>query len=188
MHVQKIQGNNMSFGAIYATSLIRFTPKQNEVINGIIKTLRNPVPELDNKAPVEYYKSKNGIDFKIDNFDQNNDSVSLSGILRAKDVNDASRKAISYQNAFKIGVYSPEHKFDVKDIESGLGEHNQKERSIIKMALVPIIGLAALVGIYFCKKPADIQSKPIIQAIDSVGSKAKAVFEDTLKIQTRGLR
>ena len=186
MLVQKIQ-NNMSFGAIYTTSLIRYTPKQNEVIGGIIRTLRNPVPEFDNMTPEQYYKSKNGIDFKFDNCDQNNDSVHLKGVLGAKDVK-TSRKAISYQNAFEIGIYSPEHKIDVKDIESGLGEHNQKERSIIKMALVPIIGLAALVGIYFCKKPADIQSKPIIETIDSVGCKAKTVFEDTLEIHTRGLR
>ncbi|MBR6126635.1 hypothetical protein IKQ21_03025 [bacterium] len=188
MQIQGIHSYNMSFGAIYSTSLIRFTPEQNDVIDGIINTLRSPVYELGNKSPEEYYKSKNGIDFKIDNSDQNTNSVLLKGVLGAKNIKDANRKAISYQNSFEIGVYSPEHKFDVKDIEYGLDKHKQKERSIIKTALIPILGLAALVGIYFCKKTTNPQSKPTIETLDSIGSKAKTAFADTLELNIKSLK
>ena len=188
MQVQKIQNNSTSFGAVYRMSLIKFTPKQNEVIDEIVKTLREPMPELDNQTPEDYYKSKNGIDFSIDNNNQNDDSVFLKGVLGAKDLKNKRRKAISYQNSFDIGVYSPEHKFDINDIESGLSGYKQKERNIIKMALIPIIGIAALIGIYICKKPANPKTEPLIETMDSISSKAKTVLQDAVKINTNSFK
>ena len=188
MQVQAINNNNYnnkpSFKAIYKTSRIKFTPKQDEVIGDIVQKLRKPLQELNNKTPEEYYKSKNGVDFSIENYNQNEDSVCLKGLLGAEKSKNHIKQTITYHNqdSFRVGVYDSNHNFDVNDIQAGLNEHKQKEMNIMKMALLPIIGAAMFIVFGIGIRHQTKIAKPLIEKVDTVANKAKTVLPDTTKI------
>ena len=184
MQVQAINNNQPNFKAIYKTSKIKFTPKQDEVIDDIIEKLRKPSQQFDNKTPEDYYKSKEGVDFYVDNYDQNTDSVRLKGLIGAEKSKEHIEQTITYHNrdSFRVGVYDPNHKFDVNDIKAGLSEHKQVEMSLIKLALIPIIGMAGLIAYYFSSREQIEPAKPLIENVDTVANKAKTVLSDTIKI------
>lgn len=184
MQVQAINSNQPNFKSIYKTSKIKFTPKQDEVIDDIVEKLRKPSQQLDNKTPEDYYKSKDGVDFYVDNYDQNEDSVSLKGLLRAEKSKEHIKQTITYhnRNSFRVGVYDPNHKFDVNDIQAGLSEYKQKEMSLIKTALLPIIGAAMFIAFGIGIRHQTKIAKPLIEKVDTVANKAKTVLPDTIKI------
>ena len=184
MQVQAINNNQPNFKAIYKTSKIKFTPKQDEVIDDIIEKLRKPLQQLDNKTPEDYYKSKEGVDFYVDNYDQNTDSVRLKGLIGAEKSKEHIEQTITYHNrdSFRVGVYDPNHRFDVNDIKARLSEQKQKEMALIKMALIPIIGMAMFIAFGIGIRHQTKIAKPLIENVDSVANKAKAVLPDSTKV------
>ena len=182
MQVQAINNNQPNFKAIYKTSKIKFSPKQDEVIDDIVEKLRKPLQQLNNKTPEDYYKSKDGVDFYVDTYDQNEDSVKLKGVLGAEKSKEHIEQTITYQDSFRVGVYDPNHKFDVNDIKAGLSEYKQVEMSLIRLALIPIIGMAGLIAYYFSIREQIEPAKPLIEKADTVANKAKTVLSDTIKI------
>jgi len=156
MQVQTINNNQTSFRAIYQSTEVEFTPKQNEVISNIIETLRKPSIRYGNKNAENYYKAKKNIDFSIENYNRCEDSVYVKGLYNKTENNDN----IIYERPFGVGVYSPDNKFKLSDINKGI--QGDKGPSLYKMILAPTIALAAILGLRACNKIPG-ETKPIIE-------------------------
>ena len=177
-----IQYNPPCFGAIYQTNKIKLTPKQNEVVNDIIKTLRKPLIRYNNQTPEQYFKSKKGIDFSIDSCNRNENSIYVEGWFNTKN----SQDGIKYEKPFAIGVYSPEHKFKISDIKKGY----KKEIGInlAQLLTIPAILIAGLIGLNAYKKSAPVQRKPLVENIDSIANKVHTALSDTTVVNLKILK
>lgn len=178
------QNNQLSFGAIYNVSKVKFTQKQNEVIDDIVKTLRKPMLRFRNKTSENYYKLKKNIDFSIDNCNRNEDSVYFEGWYNTTKTEDE----LIYEKPFLIGVYSPAHKFKVSDIKKGL--NGDGGVSLAQIIAIPAIIIAGLFGVNAIEKTQET-TKPLIENVDSIVNKAKAVkpiLEDSFKLGKKVIR
>ena len=182
-----VRNNMPSFGEIYQSSNVIFTPKQKETIEDITTMLRTPMAQFDNKTPEEYYKTKNNIDFSIENHNQHIDTVLLEGYFNARELNDGAVQKVVYRDSFSIGIYDTTHKFYVNDIKTGLEGHKQKEKSILKRLLFPVACFATLAGFYINKISTPQQTEPLIKTNKYVtdSDSVKTILHDTSKLNTK---
>ena len=183
MQVQSINAynNQPSFGAIYQPKNINFNKVQEPIAEAIKKALREPLQKFKGETAEGFYKSK-GLDFEI--APRSNESVSLSAYKGMKETGRGVNRGYTYSDSIRIGEYNKNSEFRVSDIEAGIKDKNTRDLGFITVALTAITSLLLISALSFKEKTQET-TKPLIENVDSIANKAKAVkpiLEDSFKL------
>ena len=186
MQIQAI--NNINFGQIYLVKG-NYTNKQKNVINQIKKELRKPSEEFGKLSAEDHYKFKNNVDFVMEDSPKHFDSIHLSGRNNVKQVGARVNDTFTCADSFTIGIYDEKHPFKTDDIKYGIEEARKKDSqrlltlgaAVVAMA-VYIMGIALAARHDAINKKLQESTKPLIENVDSVATKAKAALTDTTKV------
>ncbi len=190
MQVQAInnQNNQTSFGAIFQPKNINFNKVQEPIAEAIKKAMREPLQKFKGETAEGFYKSK-GLDFEIT--PHSSESVYLSAYKGMKEIGRGVDRGYTYSDKICIGEYDQYSEFRVSDIESGIKE---KKRNDFGFGFaVAIVGIAAVLqftlglSTKLGRKTQEI-TKPLIENVDSIANKAKAVLPDTTAVKTKILK
>ena len=190
MQVQAIntQNNkNTSFGAIFYPKNIKFNKVQEPIAETIKNALREPLQKFKGETAEGFYKSK-GYDFGIEPYWT--DSVHLTAYKGMKEIGRGVDRGYTYSDKICIGEYDQYSEFRVSDIESGIKEKKEGDSGFFAVALT---GLATLILCATLRGEQKMQeaTKPLIENVDSVANKAKAVkpiLEDSFKLGKKVIR
>ena len=189
MQVQAIntQNNkNTSFGAIYQTKNVKFNMIQEPIAEAIKKALREPLQKFKGETAEGFYKSK-GLDFEI--APHSSESVSLSAYKGMKETGRGVNRGYTYSDSIYIGEYDKNSEFRVTDIGSAIKEKKRNDFGF-GFAAVTIVGIAAVLRFTLglsteLGRKTQETTKPLIENVDSIANKAKAVkpiLEDSFKL------
>jgi len=180
MQVQAVntQNNQTSFGAIFYPKNIKFNKVQEPIANAIKQAMREPLYKFKGKTAERFYKSK-GYDFGIEPY--RNHSVYLTAYKGMEETGTGVNRKYSYMDYVRIGEYGRKSDFRISDIETGIKEKTAKDLGFIAVALT---GLATLILCATLRGEQKMQeaTKPLIENVDSVANKAKAVLPDSTKV------
>ncbi len=193
MQVQAIntQNNQTSFGAIYQPKNINFNKVQEPIAETIKNALREPLQKFKGETAEGFYKSK-GLDFEI--APHSSESVSLSAYKGMKEIGRGVDRRYTYSDKLYIGEYDKKSEFRVSDIGSAIKE---KKRNDFGFGFaVAIVGIAAVLQFTLglstkLGRKTQETTKPLIENVDSVANKAKAVqpiLEDSFKLGKKIIR
>ena len=190
MQVQAIntQNNQTSFGAIYQPKNVNFNKVQEPIAEAIKKAMREPLQKFKGETAEEgFYKSK-GLDFEI--APHSSESVSLSAYKGMKETGRGVNRAHTYSDSIRIGEYNKNSEFRVSDIDAGIKDKNTRDLGFITVALTAITSLLLISALSFKEKTQET-AKPLIENVDSIANKAKAVkpiLEDSFKLGKKVIR
>ena len=190
MQVQAIntQNNQTSFGAIFQPKNINFNKVQEPIANAIKQAMREPLQKFKGETAEGFYKSK-GLDFEIT--PHSSESVYLSAYKGMKEIGRGVDRGYTYSDKICIGEYDQYSEFRVSDIESGIKE---KKRNDFGFGFaVAIVGIAAVLQFTLglstkLGRKTQETTKPLIENVDSIANKAKAVLSDTTAVKTKVLK
>lgn len=186
MQVQAVntQNNQPSFGAIYQPKNIKFNKVQEPIAETIKNALREPMQNFKGETAEGFYKSK-GLDFEI--APHSSESVSLSAYKRMEETGTGVDRRYTYSDKLYIGEYDKKSEFRVSDIETRIKD---KRKSDLGFFAVALTGLATLILCATLRGEQKMQeaTKPLIENVDSVANKAKAVLPDTTAVNTKVLK
>ena len=194
MQVQAIntQNNkNTSFGAIYQPKNVNFNRVQEPIVDAIKKAMREPLQKFKGETAEGFYKSK-GLDFEI--APHSSESVYLSAYKGMKETGRGVDRAHIYSDSICIGEYNKNSEFRVSDIDSAIKE---KKRNDFGFGFaVAIVGIAAVLQFTLglstkLGRKTQETTKPLIENVDSIANKAKAVkpiLEDSFKLGKKVIR
>ena len=177
----------MSFGTIYQPKNVNFNKVQKTIANAIKQAMKEPSQKFKGKTAEKFYKS-NGLDFIIS--PQNSESVSLSAYRGMKGIGVGVNRRYTYSDSIYIGEYDENSKFRVSDIESGIKEKKEVDSGFFAVALFGIAAILAWTLRLSTNSEQKMQetTKPLIENVDSVANKAKAVLSDTTAVKTKVLK
>jgi len=189
MQVQAVnnQSNQTSFGAIFYPKNIKFNKVQEPIAEAIKKTMREPLQKFKGETAEGFYKSK-GLDFEI--APHNSESVYLTAYKGMKEIGRGVDRGYTYSDSIRIGEYNKNSEFRVSDIEAGIKDKNTRDLGFIAVALTAISSLLLIPTLSLNKKTQET-TKPLIENVDSVANKAKAVkpiLEDSFKLGKKVIR
>lgn len=187
MQVQAIntQNNkNTSFGAIYQPKNINFNKVQEPILEAITKALREPLQKFKGKTVEGFYESK-GLDFEITPYKSK--SVSLTAYKGMKEIGTGVDRRYTYSDRVYIGEYDQNSEFRVSDIETRIKDKHKSDLAFITVAITAISSLLLISALSF-KDKFQTTTKPLIENVDSVANKAKAVLPDTTAVKTKVLK
>ena len=186
MQVQVIntQNNQTSFGAIYQPKNVKFNKIQEPIANAIKQAMREPLQKFKGETAEGFYKSK-GYDFGIEPY--RNHSVYLTAYKGMEETGTGVNRKYSYMDYVRIGEYGRKSDFRISDIETGIKEKTAKDLGFIAVALTAISSLLLISALSLNKKIQET-TKPLIENVDSVASKAKSVLPDTTAVNTKVLK
>lgn len=174
MHIHTIT-NQPSFGATYVQQN-KYSDKQKQIIDQIKETLSKPSEQFDNKSAEEFYKSKNKIDFFLENSVKYADSIDLAGYYGVNRAGTGVEEAITYKNSFYIGTYDENHPFKPEDIEYGIKEEEKKGWGGLAFGCLTLLATGIIfLGLILAAKQdaqnAKNAAKPLAENIDSTINK-----------------
>ncbi len=181
MQVQVINNNQPRFGAIYQPKDINFNKDQEPIAEAIKKAMREPLQKFKGETAEGFYKSK-GLDFEIVPY--NSESVYLSAYKGMKETGTGVDRGYTYSDSIYIGEYDKNSEFRVSDIEAGIKDKKAKNLGFMTVVLTAITGLL-LIPALSSKQKIQETTKPLIENVDSITNKAKAVkpiLEDSFKL------
>ena len=183
MQVKAINNENTqpNFGSIFVPKNVKYTDTQRKIVNGIIDSLREKLPQFKNKTPEDYYKSKKGIDFNIKICKSRPDTIYLEGLKGVKITGTGEEEAVTFKEYFSIGLYDSNHPFEIGDIKKVIDANKEFVMPYAIPIFAGVIALFAVIGNYLSNQPKQI-TKPITETIDTVSSKAKSLIPDTTKV------
>ena len=186
MQVQVIntQNNQTSFGAIFYPKNIKFNKVQEPIAETIKNALREPLQIFKGETAEGFYKSK-GLDFEIT--PHSSESVYLSAYKGMKEIGRGVDRGYTYSDKICIGEYDQYSEFRVSDIESGIKEKKEVDSGFFAVALFGIAAILAWTLRLSTNSEQKTQetAKPLIENVDSIANKAKAVkpiLEDSFKL------
>ena len=186
MQVQAIntQNNQTSFGAIFYPKNIKFNKVQEPIAETIKNALREPLQKFKGETAEGFYKSK-GLDFEI--APHSSESVYLTAYKGMKETGTGVDRRYTYSDKLYIGEYDKKSEFRVSDIETRIKDKRKSDLGFIAVALT---GLATLILCATLRGEQKMQeaTKPLIENVDSVANKAKAVLSDTTAVKTKVLK
>lgn len=186
MQVQAINtyNNKTSFGGIFQPKNVTFNRLQKPLADKITKALREPLPEFKGKTPEKFYESK-GYDFSIEPYFR--DSVSLTAYKGMKEIGTGIDRRYTYYDRVYIGGYDKNSEFRISDVETSIKEKTTSIWGSIAVSLAAISTL--LLGATLAtKQNTQEATKPLIENVDSVANKAKAILPDTTAVKTKVLK
>lgn len=178
MQVQAINNNQTSFGAIFQPKNVNFNKVQEPVADAITKALREPLQKFKGKTAEGFYESK-GFDFEITPYKSK--TVSLTAYKGMKEIGTGVDRRYTYLDRVYIGEYAQNSEFRVSDIEAGIKEKKGQDLGFVAVALTAITSLL-LISALSLKGKFQETTKPLIEKVDSVANKAKAVLPDSTKV------
>ena len=189
MQVQAIntQNNQTSFGAIYQPKNVNFNKVQEPIANAIKQAMREPLQKFKGETAEGFYKSK-GLDFEI--APHSSESVSLSAYKGMKETGTGVDRRYTYSDKLYIGEYDKKSEFRVSDIETRIKDKRKSDLGFVAVALTAISSLLLISALSFKEKTQET-TKPLIENVDSVANKAKAVkpiLEDSFKLGKKVIR
>ena len=187
MQVQAIntQNNkNTSFGAIFQPKNINFNKVQEPIAEAIKKAMREPLQKFKGETAEGFYKSK-GLDFEI--APHSSESVHLTAYKGMEETGTGVDRRYTYSDKLYIGEYDKISEFRVSDIETRIKD---KRKSYLGFFAVALTGLATLILCATLRGEQKMQeaTKPLIEKVDSIANKAKAVLPDTTAVKTKFLK
>ena len=186
MQVQAVntQNNQTSFGAIFYPKNIKFNKVQEPIAETIKNALREPLQIFKGETAEGFYKSK-GYDFGIEPYWT--DSVHLTAYKGMEETGTGVDRRYTYSDKLYIGEYDKKSEFRVSDIETRIKDKRKSDLGFIAVALT---GLATLILCATLRGEQKMQeaTKPLIENVDSVANKAKAVLPDTTAVKTKVLK
>ena len=189
MQVQAIntQNNQTSFGAIFYPKNIKFNKVQEPIADAIKQAMREPLQKFKGETAEGFYKSK-GYDFGIEPY--RNHSVYLTAYKGMEETGTGVNRKYSYMDYVRIGEYGRKSDFRISDIETGIKEKTAKDLGFIAVALTGIATFLAygILGSRISEQKMQEATKPLIENVDSVANKAKAVLPDTTAVNTKILK
>jgi hypothetical protein len=190
MQVQAVntQNNQTSFGAIFYPKNIKFNKVQEPIAETIKNALREPLQIFKGETAEGFYKSK-GYDFGIEPYWT--DSVHLTAYKGMEETGTGVDRRYTYSDKLYIGEYDKKSEFRVSDIGSAIKEKKRNDFGFgFTVAIVGIVailqftlGLSTKLG-----RKTQETTKPLIENVDSVANKAKAVLSDTTAVKTKILK
>lgn len=189
MQVQAIynQNNQTSFGAIFQPKNINFNKIQEPIAEAIKKALREPLQKFKGETAEGFYKSK-GLDFEI--IPRSDESVRLYAYKGLKETGRGVDRGHTYSDSIYIGEYDKNSEFRVSDIESGIKDDNNYNNNALLILAGLVIATAIAAG-NLVTKISQKTTKPLIENVDSITNKAKAVkpiLEDSFKLGKKVIR
>ena len=178
------QNNKTSFGAIFYPKNVNFNKVQEPIADAIKQAMREPLQKFKGETAEGFYKSK-GLDFEI--APHSSESVYLSAYKGMKEIGRGVDRGYTYSDKICIGEYDQYSEFRVSDIESGIKEKKESSFGFIAVALTAITSLLLISALSFKEKFYGT-TKPLIENVDSVANKAKAVLPDTTAVNTKVLK
>ena len=183
MQVQAIntQNNQTSFGAIFYPKNIKFNKVQEPIAETIKNALREPLQIFKGETAEGFYESK-GYDFSIEPYFSN--SVSLTAYKGMKEIGTGVNRRYTYLDRVYIGEYDKNSEFRFSDIETSMKDKLKSDLGFVAVALTAITSLL-LISALSIKEKFYGTTKPLIENVDSVANKAKAVkpiLEDSFKL------
>lgn len=177
MQVQAVntQNNQTSFGAIFYPKNIKFNKVQEPIAETIKNALREPLQIFKGETAEGFYKSK-GLDFEI--APHSSESVSLSAYKGMEETGTGVDRGYTYSDKLYIGEYDKKSEFRVSDIETRIKDKRKSDLGFIAVALTAITSVL-LISALSIKEKFYGTTKPLIENVDSVASKAKSVLPDT---------
>ena len=186
MQVQAIntQNNQPSFGAIFQPKNVNFNKVQEPIAEAIKNALREPLQKFKGKTAEGFYESK-GLDFEITPYKSK--SVSLTAYKGIKEIGTGVNRRYTYLDRVYIGEYDKNSEFRVSDIDTRIKDIHKSDLGFIAVALT---GIATLILCATLRGEQKMQeaTKPLIENVDSVANKAKAVLPDTTAVKTKVLK
>ena len=186
MQVQAVntQNNQTSFGAIFYPKNIKFNKVQEPIAETIKNALREPLQKFKGKTAEGFYESK-GYDFSIEPYFSN--SVSLTAYKGMKEIGTGVNRRYTYLDRVYIGEYDKNSEFRISDIETSMKDKLKSDLGFVAVALTAITSLL-LISALSIKEKFYGTTKPLIENVDSVANKAKAVLPDTTAVKTKILK
>lgn len=186
MQVQAVnnQNNQTSFGAIFQPKNINFNKVQEPIAEAIKKAMREPLQKFKGETAEGFYKSK-GLDFEIT--PHSSESVSLSAYKGMEETGIGVDRRYTYSDKLYIGEYDKKSEFRVSDIETRIKDKRKSDLGFIAVALTAITSVL-LIATLSIKEKFYGTTKPLIENVDSVANKAKAVLPDTTAVKTKVLK
>ena len=190
MQVQAVntQNNkNTSFGAIYQPKNVNFNRVQEPIAEAIKKAMREPLQKFKGETAEGFYKSK-GFDFEIK--PRSEETVRLYAYKGMKETGTGVDRGYTYSDRVFIGKYNKNSEFRVSDIDAGIKDKNTRDLGFITVALTAITSLLLISALSFKEKTQET-TKPLIENVDSIANKAKAVkpiLEDSFKLGKKVIR
>jgi len=180
MQVQAIntQNNQTSFGAIFYPKNIKFNKVQEPIAETIKNALREPLQIFKGETAEGFYKSK-GYDFGIEPYWT--DSVHLTAYKGMEETGTGVDRRYTYSDKLYIGEYDKKSEFRVSDIETRIKDKRKSDLGFIAVALTAITSVL-LIATLSIKEKFQETTKPLIENVDSVANKAKAVLPDSTKV------
>lgn len=187
MQVQAINNNQTSFGAIFQPKNINFNKVQEPIADAIKKAMREPLQKFKGETAEGFYKSK-GLDFEIK--PRSEETVCIYAYKGMKETGRGVDRGYTYSDSIYIGEFDKNSEFRVSDIEAGIKDKNTRNLGFIAVALTAISSLLLIATLSLNKKTQET-TKPLIENVDSVANKAKAVkpiLEDSFKLGKKVIR
>ncbi len=186
MQVQAVntQNNQTSFGAIFYPKNIKFNKVQEPIAETIKNALREPLQIFKGETAEGFYKSK-GYDFGIEPYWT--DSVHLTAYKGMEETGTGVDRRYTYSDKLYIGEYDKKSEFRVSDIETRIKDKRKSDLGFIAVALTAITSVL-LISALSIKEKFYGTTKPLIENVDSVASKAKSVLPDTTAVNTKVLK
>ena len=186
MQVQVIntQNNQTSFGTIFYPKNIKFNKVQEPIAETIKNALREPLQIFKGETAEGFYKSK-GYDFGIEPYWT--DSVHLTAYKGMEETGTGVDRRYTYSDKLYIGEYDKKSEFRVSDIETRIKDKRKSNLGFIAVALTAITSVL-LIATLSIKEKFYGTTKPLIENVDSVANKAKAVLPDTTGVKTKVLK
>lgn len=193
MQVQAVQNNNQtSFGAIYQPKNINFNKVQEPIAQAIKKAMREPLQKFKGETAEGFYKSK-GLDFEI--APHSSESVYLTAYKGMRETGRGVDRGYTYSDFINIGEYDKNSEFRVSDIDSAIKEKRRNDFGFgaIFTAIIGMVTSLMLLNYLSSHSNNKMQetTKPLIENVDSVANKAKAIqpiLEDSFKLGKRLLK
>lgn len=191
MQLQAVNNNQPNFGAIYQPKNNYLNKVQEPIVEAIKKAMREPLKKFKGETAEGFYKSK-GLDFEI--APCGSESVTLSAYKGLKETGRGVDRAHTYSDSIYIGEYDKNSEFRVSDIDSAIKEKKRNDFGFgfifaifgIAAVLEFTLGLSTKLG-----RKTQETTKPLIENVDSIANKAKAVkpiLEDSFKLGKKVIR
>lgn len=184
MQVQAVN-NKTSFGAIYQPIDFNFNKFQEPIADAIKKAMREPLHKFNGKTAEGFYKSK-GLDFEI--APHSSESVYLTAYKGMKEIGRGVDREHTYSDFINIGEYDKNSEFRISDIESAIKDKKVSDFGF-GLIFAALIGLISVLGLgnrisRLSNSKMQETTKPLIENVDSIANKAKAIqpiLEDSFK-------
>ena len=181
---QRARGTDVGFGAIYQPNNVKFNKVQEPIAETIKNALREPLQIFKGETAEGFYKSK-GLDFEI--APHSSESVHLTAYKGMEETGTGVDRRYTYSDKLYIGEYDKKSEFRVSDIETRIKDKRKSDLGFIAVALTAITSVL-LIATLSIKEKFYGTTKPLIENVDSVANKAKAVLSDTTAVKTKILK